>query len=101
MFVFIKNSIKRCTALTTGQTFLSLTKEFKTCMQQYADMLRARCPAQVTFNGPGQPLQARLAPGQETVICYLINTGEYCADVSPICFLFLISRIIYFVILIH
>lgn len=92
MFVFIKNSIKRCTALTTGQAFLSLTKEFKSSMQQYAEMLRTRCPAlysQVTVQSGtvvsatgyvAQPL-CRLTPGQESLVCYIINTGEYCSEV--------------------
>lgn len=82
MFVFIKNSIKRCTALTTGQTFLSLSKEFKTCMQQYAELLRNRCPPP-SSSGPGQPPVYRLPVGGEVAICYLINTGEYCAEVVP------------------
>jgi hypothetical protein len=78
MFVFIKNSIKRCTALTTGQTFLALTKEFKTCMQQYTKMLRSRCPPSV-----GQPPVYKLSPGIEVSLCYLVNTGEYCSEVVP------------------
>jgi hypothetical protein len=55
MFVFIKNSIKRCTALTTGPTFLTLCREFKTCLQNYSESLRLRCPA-VT----GQPPVCRV-----------------------------------------
>jgi hypothetical protein len=47
MFVYIKNSIKRCTALTTGPTFLSLSNEFRTCLQNYAESLRNRCPPKV------------------------------------------------------
>jgi hypothetical protein len=78
MFVFIKNSIKRCTALTTGQTFLSLIKEFKTCMLQYGEMMRKRCPIPV-----GHPPAYKLLPGAEVGICYIVNTGEYCADVVP------------------
>lgn len=78
MFVFIKNSIKRCTALTNGQTFLSLSTEFKSCMAQYADMLKGRCPS-----GVGSPPVYKLNPGGEISICYLINTGEYCAEVVP------------------
>lgn len=100
MFVFIKNSIKRCTALTTGQAFLSLTKEFKTSMQQYAEMLRIRCPtlySQVTVSSGAivssvgyvaQPL-CRLTPGQESVVCYIINTGEYCSEVSIFAFVYI------------
>jgi hypothetical protein len=62
MFVFIKNSIKRCTGLTTGQTFLSLTKEFKGCMQQYMEMLRNRCPPPVNTGGQ---VTYKLPPGAE------------------------------------
>ena len=76
MFVFIKNSIKRCTALTNGQTFLSLTNEFKACMQKYTQVLRTRCPQPV-----GQVY--RLPVGSEVAICYLINTAEYCSEVIP------------------
>lgn len=76
MFVFIKNSIKRCTALTNGQTFLSLTNEFKACMQKYTAMLRTRCPQPV-----GQVY--KLPMGNEVAICYLINTAEYCSEVVP------------------
>lgn len=95
MFVFIKNSIKRCTALTTGQTFLALTKEFKTCIQQYVTLLKSRCPVAIipfniasgsaTVNSPNGNTSAtyRLTPGQEVGISHLINTGEYCAEVVP------------------
>jgi vacuolar protein sorting-associated protein 53 len=86
MFVFIKNSIKRCTALTNGQTFLSLSKEFKTCMQHYIELLLRRCPpaTQVGHGANGAALVVyRLPPGGEVVISHLINTGEYCAEVVP------------------
>jgi hypothetical protein len=79
MFGYIKTSIRRCTALTTGQTFLSLTKEFKICIQQYVEMLRLRCPPSIGLTG-----LFKLPPGQEVVICYLVNTAEYCSDVSNI-----------------
>jgi len=80
MFVFIKNSIKRCTALTNGLTFLSLTKEFKACMTQYAEMLRSRCPIII---GQGTAQYVKLINGAEVGVCYLVNTGEYCAEVVP------------------
>ena len=90
MFVFIKNSIKRCTAFSTGITFLSLSQELKACMQQYGELLRKRCPQPEKIanifptGGPAStfyPLPADT--GAEKAICYLINTGEYCADVVP------------------
>ena len=83
MFVFIKTSIKRCTALTTGQTFLSLSKEFKTCMMHYIDLLMQRCPAGVSIGGGSSLLTYKLPPNGELSMCYLINTGEYCAEVVP------------------
>jgi len=74
MFVFIKNSIKRCTTLTTGTTFLALVKEFQACMSKYSEFLKARCPP---------PPLHRIPAGGEVAICYLINTGEYCSTVVP------------------
>jgi hypothetical protein len=80
MFVFIKNSIKRCTALTNGTTFLSLSKEFRSCMRSYAEALRTKCPPPYS-NGP--PPVYRLAPGVEATLCYIVNTCEYCSEVIP------------------
>lgn len=79
MFVFIKSSIKRCTALSNGSTFLLLTREFKGCMVQYAESLRQRLPIP---SGMQNPIY-KLAPGGEVPICYIINTCEYCAEVIP------------------
>eukprot|EP01032_Pedospumella_encystans_P018155 gene18155-20675_t len=82
MFVFIKNSIKRCTALTNGQTFLSLSKEFKTCMIHYIELLMKRIPPGVT-HGSSKLVTYVIPPNGELNMCYLINTGEYCAEVVP------------------
>lgn len=102
MFVYIKNSIKRCCALTTGQTFYALSEEFRVCMRQYLAILKARCPPELTpsssgaggnggsgsggasgtSNGPITPV-FRLPQHGEITMCYLINTCEYCADVIP------------------
>ena len=88
MFVFIKNSIKRCTAFSKGATFLSLSAELKTCMHQYVGLLRKRCPVaekvpSIFPNGGAATLAHQLAPGAEKAICFLINTGEYCSEVVP------------------
>lgn len=71
MFVFIKNSIKRCTTLTTGNTFLALSHEFRLSLKKYSESLRAKS------------LAATRVAGGELSIAYLINTAEYCADVIP------------------
>jgi hypothetical protein len=79
MFVFIKKSINRCITLTTGQSFLALTEEFQSCMHQYIDILKARCPQEVSANPPIY----RLPQNGEITLSYLINTGEYCAETVP------------------
>ena len=71
MFVFIKNSIKRCTTLTTGKTFLALSEEFKRSLKLYSESLRAKC------------ITAMRTPTAELTIGYLVNTAEYCSDVVP------------------
>lgn len=71
MFVFIKNSIKRCTTLTTGVTFLSLSHEFRHALRRYHESLKSKAAA------TGRGVNA------ETTLCYLINTAEYCGDVVP------------------
>jgi hypothetical protein len=79
MFLFIKKGIARCTTLSTGITFLQLTDEFKQCLVQYIEILKKRCPQEI----PGNPPVFRLPPNGEITMAYIINTGEYCADVVP------------------
>jgi len=79
MFVFIKSSIKRCTALSSGSTFLALAKEFKSSMLRYAETLRLRLPIPSGIQNPVY----KIPPGGEVQICYIINTCEYCAEVVP------------------
>lgn len=85
IFTFIKNSIKRCTAFSTKFTFLSLSHEFKVCLDQYVDLLKRRCPKEraVPSLYPADPKPAqvfKLEEGAELTMCHMINTGEYCAD---------------------
>ena len=47
----------------TLQTFLSLCKEFKTCLQQYAELLRSKCPAPVTVHSTTPFFASGLSPG--------------------------------------
>jgi len=79
MFGYIKGSVKRCTALTAGQTFFNLQKEFKACLSQYCQILRQKHSTEV---GPAGSKQGGAAPDLkfEMEVCYVVNTGEYCAD---------------------
>lgn len=63
MFAYIKTSVKRCTALTTGQTFFKLHKAFCACLNDYAKRLSAKLPS-----------------ASMEVACYCLNTAEYCGE---------------------
>lgn len=99
LFVYIKNSITRCTSLTRGETFFLLYQAFKTMMKKYAQLLTNKFPSpssnainiagvgQVSVSLPGTNTTAtsnltsyRIPPGEETTICHVIDTCEYCAD---------------------
>jgi len=81
MFVFVKNSIKRCTALSTGQTFYLLSKEFKNCLTKYCSWLAGKLPTPLTNATTGAVTYRLTAP--LTDICHVVNTCEYCAEVVP------------------
>ena len=119
LFVYIKNSITRCTHLTRGQTFFQLYQAFQTTLSKYATQLSKKYPSTSTNNTamnmiagvggaislPGsnnnnintanasssnnnnnnnniinQYATIKIPPGEETTICHVIDTCEYCAD---------------------
>ena len=74
MFSYIKMSVKRCTALTAGQTFFDLQKEFGASLAQYGAILKQKLGS----HAPGKAPE-----GLEKDVCYVVNTAEYCADTIP------------------
>lgn len=82
IFGYIKGSVKRCTALTAGQTFFNLHNEFKACLSEYCQILRKKHCTEVSV-GPKQGGVASAQSNIETDVCYVVNTGEYCADTIP------------------
>ena len=57
-------------------------------MQQYVELLRNRCPPleampSIYPTGGASTNVYKLGEGTEVALCYLINTGEYCAEVVP------------------
>lgn len=84
MFAYIRNSVKRCTALTNGQTFFDLQNEFKRCLQSYSLRLLQKLPASPpggTNDSSG--VRVKLGEKQEEELCFVINTAEYCAETLP------------------
>ncbi|GAB9465070.1 Vacuolar protein sorting-associated protein 53 [Globisporangium polare] len=87
MFAYIRNSVKRCLALTNGQTFFDLHNEFKRCLHLYAQRLLAKLPASPPGGATGSDgsnfAKVKLSDKQEEELCFVINTAEYCAETLP------------------
>lgn len=102
LFVTIKGSITRCTAMTTGKPFYLLYRSIQDSLRKYAQVLDSKLPAplanssisgisipasfgQAQFagsasaSGIASPIY-RLPKGEEVTICHVIATCEYCAD---------------------
>ena len=101
MFVYMKGSITRCTALTRGKAFFLLYQAFKETLHKYSQTLDRKLPSPVTTSGPGivgignlpgsfggkgskdassTTASYRLPPDEEVTVCHVISTCEYCAD---------------------
>jgi hypothetical protein len=98
LFVYIKGSITRCTALTKGKAFFMLYKAFKDALRKYALVLDRKLPPPIAAQSPGVGLSIggsfgqqsrpdnaaaahyRVPVGEEVTVCHVISTCEYCAD---------------------
>ena len=100
LFVYIKGSITRCTAMTKGQAFFLLFQAFQDSLNKYAQVLGSKLPqpaasSQNTVVGginigasfgkqhgqqstKGAPIA--IPKGVEVTVCHVISTCEYCAD---------------------
>jgi vacuolar protein sorting-associated protein 53 len=106
LFVYIKGSITRCTALTTGNTFFLLYQAFLDSLRKYAQILQSKLPSPITTSvssnvvgginlasvvtvggnksdNTSSTIQStiyRIPPGEEIMVCHVVTTCEYCAD---------------------
>jgi hypothetical protein len=101
MFVYIKGSITRCTALTKGKAFFLLYQAFRDSLRKYAQILDGKLPSPMTgtsgnlvgaisipasFGGSTSKQESspaasyRLPSGEEVTVCHVISTCEYSAD---------------------
>ena len=95
LFIYMKNSITRCTALTKEKTFFLLQRAFQKKLRSYAGVLEKKLPSPLSGGisakmalaniqgGSGVSSQAaantyRIPPGEEVTICHVITTCEYC-----------------------
>lgn len=103
LFIYMKNSINRCTALTKEKTFFLLQRAFQKKLRSYASVLEKKLPPPLSQNvvaklalsniqgasgGAGSTSSStqasnmvyRIPNAEEVTICHVIDTCEYCSD---------------------
>lgn len=104
MFELIKGSMKRIVALTKGRPFYLLTMEYRSIIANYADALKGFCPMERESNMLLLPIsnpigtitnianmgnasaaknRPKITVEQESILCRVLNTADYCAGVIP------------------
>ncbi|KAL8538554.1 hypothetical protein ACS0TY_000538 [Phlomoides rotata] len=85
VFLIIRRSLKRCSALTRKQTLFNLFKVFQRILKAYATKLFARLPkggTGIVAAATGMDGQIKTSDKDERLICYIVNTAEYCHKTS-------------------
>ncbi|KAF8005646.1 hypothetical protein BT93_K0050 [Corymbia citriodora subsp. variegata] len=85
LFLIIKRSLKRCSALTKNQTLFNLLKVFQRVLKAYATKLFAKLPKGgmgLVAAATGIDGQIKTSDRDERVICYIVNSAEYCHQTS-------------------
>lgn len=85
VFLIIRRSLKRCSALTKNQTLFSLFEVFKRILKAYASKLYSRLPkggTGIVAAATGTDGQIKTSDRDERMICYIVNTSEYCHQTS-------------------
>jgi len=82
IFLHIKRSLKRCSALTRNQTLFNLNKVFMRVLQAYATKLSNKLPktGSTLTAGVGNSSEWRInvSDKDERAICLIIVSAEYC-----------------------
>ncbi|XP_020550893.1 vacuolar protein sorting-associated protein 53 A [Sesamum indicum] len=85
VFLIIRRSLKRCSALTKSQTLFNLFKVFERILKAYATKLFGRLPkggTGIVAAATGMDGQIKTSDRDERLICYIVNTAEYCQKTS-------------------
>ncbi|KAG0492608.1 hypothetical protein HPP92_006006 [Vanilla planifolia] len=85
VFLVIRRSLKRCSALTKNQTLFNLFEVFQRVLRAYATKLYTRLPkggTGIVAAATGMDVQIKMSDRDERMICYIVNTAEYCHKTS-------------------
>ncbi|CAN6465516.1 unnamed protein product [Victoria cruziana] len=81
VFLIIRRSLKRCSALTKNKTLFNLFKVFQKILKAYATKLSSKLPkggTGIVAAATGTDGQIKVSDRDERVVCYIVNTAEYC-----------------------
>jgi hypothetical protein len=73
MFDQFKEVMDTCTSLSRGYAFLKISHLFREQLKIYSDFILGKLPR--SLDGP-----VKLKEGDEKIICFVINTAEYCTS---------------------
>ncbi|XP_015688115.1 vacuolar protein sorting-associated protein 53 A isoform X2 [Oryza brachyantha] len=85
VFLVIRRSLNRCSALTKNETLFNLFQVFQRVLKAYASKLYARLPkggTGIVAAATGTDGLIRTSDRDEKMICYIVNTAEYCHQTS-------------------
>ncbi|CAL9218405.1 unnamed protein product [Arabidopsis halleri] len=85
LFSNIKKSLKRCNTLSKNQTLFNLFKVFQRVLKAYATKLFGKLPkggTGIVAAATGMDGQIKVSERDERVICYIVNSAEYCHKTS-------------------
>eukprot|EP00899_Mesostigma_viride_P016160 jgi/Mesvir1/24545/Mv21883-RA.1 len=81
LFLHIKRSFKRCSALTKAETLFQLSKVFQRVLKAYATKLSTKLPrTSVLSTNAGTDWHVKMTDREKQVTCYIVNTAEYCVE---------------------
>lgn len=82
LFLYIKNSIQRCSKLSKNTTLYNLyTNVYTIGLKQYADLLESHIPQKQLLQQSYSDSNIQLLSHLDiVVVCYIINTAHYCID---------------------
>ena len=86
MFELIKGSMKRVLTLSKGRPFYLLIQEYRWVIQIYANALKTFCPTEkqsILSGVSSSKARPRITVEQQSILCRVLNTADYCADVIP------------------
>lgn len=85
LFQTVRSSLLRCASFATGKPLLSLSMEYKVCIQIYAESIRTQLLPVIPLSAMrvGRRRAHVLSLEEEVLVCRAITTAERCISLIP------------------